>query len=136
MAFAVSRALEEAFARRRPILLFSGWEALPALPVAVGRLLLTMPGRLRSVPLNPRVGFFPWTGVDNGAFETGTLTPERVQFRRRRTRTQRGRAGKALAGDLCLSDWEYAVRKLDERQRERRIGVTSFMPLDSIQPDG
>lgn len=136
VAFAVSRALEEAFARRRPVLLFSAWAALPALPVAVGRLLLAMPGRLRSVPLNPCVGFFPWTGVDNGAFETATLTPEWVQAHRRRARIRRAGAGKALPGDLGLSDWEYAIQKLDGLHRERRVGVSSFMPLDSVQADG
>lgn len=136
VAFAVSRALEEAFARRRPVLLFSAWAALPALPVAVGRLLLSMPGRQRSVPLNPCVGFFPWTGVDNGAFETATLTPERVQAHRRRARTRRAVAGSALPGDLGLSDWEYAIQKLDGHHRERRVGISSFMALDSVQTDG
>ena len=134
--FALARGLDEAFGRSAPVFVFSHWQPAGPLPSGIGWLVLSMPPRLTQPPLNPTIGFFPSTGTD-----TATLAAERrpihqVERARGRARARRHSTGKVREGDLLLSDWEYAARKLNADRKARPLGLRSYVAVDSIQPDG
>ena len=134
--FALARALQEAFGRQAPVFVFANWQPAGPLPSSIGWLLLSMPPRLTLPPLNPTVGFFPFTGTDSATLAVERRPVELVERARSRARARRHETGQVKRGDLALSDWEFAARKRSTPQKARSLGLKSYVAVDSVQGDG
>lgn len=131
LALAVERALES----KRPILVFGAWQPTDSLPAAVITLLLTFVHRLERLALNPVLTCAPFTRLDDAALER-SVRVGRVINSRQRARVLRWQSGAQRARDLEQCDWEIAAQTLAKADGSKRIGLTSIVAADRINPSG
>lgn len=134
--FAFSGALQEAFSRNAPVLVFCSWAPSGSLPASVASLMLCAPARLRRVPLNLELGFAPYTTVDSVALGLERFAIRRIADARNGARVYRFERRTAYARDLINSDWDYALQRLCREQPDRCLGINSYLAVDCVETDG
>lgn len=102
----------------------------------MGALLLLAPSRLDYVPINPVVGFFPYLHTDTVSLELRRISPLRVMRNRGAARVSRRDRGRICKDDLMKSDWEYGIADIARAEPQLRLGVASYIAVDSVATDG
>lgn len=129
--------LQTAYRDRRAVVLFTAWRSVGSFPAAFGTVLLSIPSRLRALPLNMEVGFGPFTTVDSVALSHPRLPAHRVARARNFARVyRRNRPSTSFPRDLINSDWDYALQRLGGNALNLVLGIDSFVSVDSINTSG
>lgn len=96
--------------------------------------MISVPARLREVPLNAEVAFLPFSTTDSIALTYERFTAERVLTSRNSARV--ARRYHAFPGDLVKSDWEFGLGSLAHEQPHTRLSISSFIAVDQVLQDG
>src|SRR5271169_6251062 len=72
---------------RIPLLLL--WKQLPFVPLFAAHLHLRWPGEVKSLPLSPRIGIFPFFASDFDLLSRPLYLVQKAQTARQRARTKR-----------------------------------------------
>jgi hypothetical protein len=97
-------------------------------------LFLSVPRRLREVPLNPEVGFVPFSTTDSVALELDCFQASPILDARSDARLSRRLS--SLPGDLVKSDWEYGLSGVIREYPDRLLPIASFVATDQLLPGG
>lgn len=121
------------------VVAFSSWRPAGSIAASVGALLVRLPQRLRALPLNLTIGVLPYTRLDEVTLSLERFLLSDVAGARNNARVARhthSRTCRAHDGDFVNSDWEYGVRRLASRRVDPRLGINSFVAVDTISELG
>jgi hypothetical protein len=118
---------------RVPVL--SLWRPLPFLPLFASHLHLRWPGAVKSLPLSPRIGIFPFFSSDFELLSRPLYSVESAQSVRQLVRTERFSQGQGAGGEL-YPDWEQAVDRRRHKLRQLTLPASSFISVDRINESG
>jgi hypothetical protein len=133
--FPLLEVAECAVAARSRIPVLSLWKRLPFLPLFAAHLHLCWPGEVKSLPLSPRIGLFPFFGSDFDLLSRPFYHVQKAQSVRQAARTKRFSADSKSKGEL-YPDWEQAVDRWRHKLQHLVLPASSFISVDRVDDSG
>lgn len=118
---------------RLPVL--SLWKQVPVVALFASHLHLRWPGRVRSLPLSPRIGIFPFFASDFDLLSRPLYRVQEARFLRQTARAKRFSASPNSKGEL-YPDWEQAVDRRREKLEQLILPASSFISIDRVNENG
>jgi hypothetical protein len=128
--------LNQAIVTRTCLALILPWQRIPYVSLLPFHIHLRWPDRLRSLPLNPRIGVVPFFESDASMAATPLYTVADVTRARREARVLRHKEGRCIEGDLTEQDWESKVKKRFSRFSALKLPASSYVAIDRLNADG
>ena len=126
---------ECAVAARSRIPVLSLWKRMPFLPLFAAHLHLRWPGDVKSLPLSPRIGLFPFFGSDFDLLSRPFYHVQTAQCVRQAARTKRFLADSKSKSEL-YPDWEQAVDRWRHKLEHLVLPASSFISVDRVNDSG
>jgi hypothetical protein len=126
---------ETAVATRSRIPVLSLWKQVPFVPLFAAHLHLRWPGGAASLPLNPRMGIFPFFASDLDLLCRPLYSVEKAQSVRKLARAKRFSRNPSAKGEL-YQDWEQAIDRRRNRLYHLTLPAASFISIDRVQESG
>jgi hypothetical protein len=127
---------ESAVSEHARIPVLSLWKRVPFVSLFASHLHLRWPGEVRSLPLSPRIGIFPFFASDLELLSRPLYHVREAQTVRQAARTKRFFSGSRVRGELNPSDWEQAIHRRRERLERFVLPASSFISIDRVNEAG
>ncbi len=118
---------------RIPVL--SLWKRLPFIPLFAAHLHLRWPGQVKSLPLSPRIGIFPFFASDLELLCRPLYNVQKAQLVRQTARAKRFSVSPTSKGEL-YPDWEQAVDRRRHKLQHLVLPASSFISIDRVNESG
>lgn len=126
---------ETAVAMRSRLPVLSLWKQLPFIPLFAAHLHLRWPGEVKSLPLSPRIGIFPFFASDLDLLRRPLYNVEKAQLVRQTARAKRFSISPSSKGEL-YPDWEQAVDRWRCKLQHLVLPASSFISVDRVNESG
>jgi hypothetical protein len=126
---------ECAVAGRSRIPVLSLWKRLPFVPLFAAHLHLRWPGQVKSLPLSPRIGIFPFFASDFDLLCRPLYNVQKAQSVRQAARAKRFSVSPTPKGEL-YPDWEQAVDHWRHKLQHLVLPASSFISIDRVNENG
>lgn len=127
---------ESAVATRLRIPVLSLWSRLPFFALFASHLHLRWPGAVKSLPLNPRLGLFPFFASDMELLSRPIYQVLSAQTARQAARMRRFSGVVSAKGDLYPPDWEQAIDRRRNKLEHLVLPASSFISIDHVDDSG
>jgi hypothetical protein len=127
---------ESAVANHARIPVLSLWSRVPFFVLFASHLHLRWPGAVKSLPLNPRIGIFPFFASDMELLSRPLYRVSCAQTARQAARMRRFSSELSARGDLCPQDWEQAIDRRRNKLEHLVLPASSFISIDRIDDSG
>jgi len=127
--------LSNAIQDRRCIVLVQAWKRMPYFPLLPFHLHLRWPGRIDSLPLNPRIGIVPFFESDFFTVSMPLYGVGEVVDRRTKARVGRG-SKRSFSEDFVPQDWESGAAKRRSKLGKLVLPGVSYVAIDRVTPEG
>ena len=127
--------IESATARRSRIPVLSLWKRIPFIPLLASNLHLRWPGAVSSLPLNPRIGIFPFFASDAEILSRPLYGVATAQSVRQQARKSRASSAAPYRCDL-YPDWEQAVDRRRKKLQHLVLPASSYICVDRVTETG
>jgi hypothetical protein len=126
---------ESASATHTRIPVLSLWKRIPFVPLFAAHLHLRWPGEVKSLPLSPRVGIFPFFASDLDLLSRPLYHVQKAQGFRQAARAKRFSENQKSKGEL-YPDWEQAVDRRRHKLENLVLPASSFISVDRVNESG
>jgi hypothetical protein len=126
---------ENAVATHTRIPVLSLWKRLPFIPLFAAHLHLRWPGQVKSLPLSPRIGIFPFFASDLDLLCRPLYNVQKAQSVRQTARAKRFSISPTPKGEL-YPDWEQAVDRRRHKLQHLVLPASSFISIDRVNESG
>jgi hypothetical protein len=126
---------ETAVATRSRIPVLSLWKRIAFVPLLAAHLHLRWPGEVRSLPLNPRIGLFPFFASDLELLYRPLYHVQKAQLARQTARAKRFSTSSPSRSEL-YPDWEQAVDRRRHKFQHLVLPASSFLSIDRVNENG
>jgi len=109
---------ESAAANHSRLPVLSLWRQLPFVSLFAAHLHLRWPGEVKSLPLSPRIGIFPFFASDLDLLSRPLYQVQKARLMRQTARAKRFLSSPKSKGEL-YPDWEQAVDRWRQRLKTR-----------------
>jgi hypothetical protein len=133
--FPLLELAENAVATHTRIPVLSLWKRLPFIPLFAAHLHLRWPGQVKSLPLSPRIGIFPFFASDLDLLCRPLYNVQRAQSVRQAARAKRFSANPTPKSEL-YPDWEQAVDRWRHKLQHLVLPASSFISVDRVNESG
>lgn len=133
--FPLLELAENAVATHARIPVLSLWKRLPFIPLFAAHLHLRWPGQVKSLPLSPRIGIFPFFASDLELLCRPLYNVQKAQLVRQAARAKRFSVSPASKGEL-YPDWEQAVDRGRHKLQHLILPASSFISIDRVNENG
>jgi hypothetical protein len=133
--FPLLAVAECAAATRSRIPVLSLWKQLPSVPLFATHLHLRWPGEVKSLPLSPRIGIFPFFASDLELLCRPFYQVQKAQAARQTARARRFSVGSKSKGEL-YPDWEQAINRRRSKLEHLVLPASSFISVDRVNDTG
>jgi len=118
------------------VTMVSLWHPIPAVALLPFYLHARWPDRVDRFPLLATTALLPYSGADRRLLEEPWCTPADAYKARMYARWYRSEMHIQHPDDFYLADWEEGYKRNREQVGTRRLGASSYLAIDTIQPDG
>ena len=115
--------------------MLSLWSRVPFVPLFASHLHLRWPGAVKSLPLSPRIGIFPFFASDLELLSRPLYHVQKAQTARQMARTKRFSTGSLAKGDL-YPDWEQAIDRRRNKLEHLILPASSFISINRVNDAG
>jgi hypothetical protein len=133
--FPLLEQAENAVSTHTRIPVLSLWKRLPFIPLFAAHLHLRWPGQVKSLPLSPRIGIFPFFASDLDLLCRPLYNVQRAQLVRQTARARRFSISPTPKGEL-YPDWEQAVDRRRHKLQHLVLPASSFISIDRVNESG
>jgi hypothetical protein len=133
--FPLLELAERAVATHTRIPVLSLWKRLPFIPLFAAHLHLRWPGQVKSLPLSPRIGIFPFFASDLDFLCRPLYNVQKAQSGRQTARAKRFSESPPPKGEL-YPDWEQAVDRWRHKLQQLVLPASSFISVDRVNESG
>jgi hypothetical protein len=133
--FPLLELAENAVATHTRIPVLSLWKRLPFIPLFAAHLHLRWPGQVKSLPLSPRIGIFPFFASDLDLLCRPFYNVQKAQSARQTARAKRFSLSPTPKSEL-YPDWEQAVDRRRHRLQHLVLPASSFISIDRVNESG
>jgi hypothetical protein len=126
---------ESAAANHSRLPVLSLWRQLPFVSLFAAHLHLRWPGEVKSLPLSPRIGIFPFFASDLDLLSRPLYQVQKARFMRQAARAKRFLSSPKSRGEL-YPDWEQAVDRWRQRLEHLVLPASCFISIDRVDDSG